>query len=297
MSVSIGVNGSPAVQLVQSSLAQGIVPGLNDIVSLLPSNSDAQIYNSITALLGSSGASGANARAQEVALLGQLQQLNANAGPQGAIGGNTASGNVLQLQAKQSAVQQFKGSLKLQQENSLGNDNAFVLPTVPAGTKVEDGSALLSFVKNNVQQGVIPSLSNMTALMPGLDPGSAQAQQINADLVQLLQQAGTPASPRIQEISAMMALRQLQNTTGSLQNASARVTPGSPEAQQLQARLAALTQLQSGLQNQFQQALSSDPAHGAAIQYAPPPAKSITGGGASGLFGMFNRMLQMVSDK
>lgn len=147
-------------------------------------------------------------------------------------------------------------------------------------------SSYLMNLQDQLRQGVIPSLDTLVDMFPQTEPESPEAQALMARTIHLLHSAGPQGDTRAKQLAISMADRSLNNVSGSLFTILGNLEPESPEAQQIQARLAAIQAVDVALDQQLAHSLNQDPTHGGDIH--------LNQGYNNGFGNIFSMMIQMM---
>jgi hypothetical protein len=224
-----------------------------------------QLHAEIGAMLGAAGLSGQR-RFQEFTIFRTREQLAAMAGGLGqqARGLKPASAEARQAAGMLSALERQDAVLELILNRLLaqsGNGASISLKT--ADGILIHGEAYVTYLQQQLRQGMIPSLEEMVRLFPA-SMDSPQGQQALSQWSSLLEQAGPVGAQRSLQLAFSLAMRTMEDMTLDLLSQMATLEPQSPESEQMEQRLLIVQKQADRFLDQLNQSLQQDPSHGAA---------------------------------
>ncbi len=149
------------------------------------------------------------------------------------------------------------------------NINAFQLGQ--SGSK--SGENQFGQVQSQLNQGIIPSLDDLSSVFSFMENESPVSQQLLTQTSMLLAQMGPMGQERAKQLSLVVSQKGLENMSKALSAGSNDLNP-----QQLQARLAGVQGIQNSQNALLSQSLSQDPSHGGAIKLAGEQKQGLLAG-------------------
>lgn len=124
----------------------------------------------------------------------------------------------------------------------------------------------LRTIKSDLGAGVIPSLENLLLAFPHhIDTRSAEAGEVHAAIVSMLEAAGPHGQRRAVQFGLLLDLRHMDSCHDELAAYGDSLPPDTPAARQLQARLSATSVIRNLFAAKLRHTLSSDPSSGGRI--------------------------------